>query len=107
MIWLDFGTKVSSCNWFAVALNEDHRLSMFLWRLPQMPCLSQPFPPIRDLSQRMSGFYTDTILFPLFSSVSEHVIIERQSESTIMFVEGSKDSYLGYMTLKFSPGMSF
>ena len=70
-------------------------------------CWLQPFPPIRDLSQRMSGFYSDTTLFPLFSSVSEHVIIERQSESTIMFVEGSKDSYLGYMTLKFSPGMSF
>ena len=43
--------------------------------------------------------------FPLFlGSVAEHVIIERQSESTVMFVEGSKDSYLGYVTLKFSPG---
>ena len=40
MVWLDFGTKVSSCKWFAVVLNEDHRSSMFLWRLLQMPwCL--------------------------------------------------------------------
>ena len=30
----------------------------------------------------------------------DHVIIERQSESTIVFGEGARDSYLGYVTLK-------
>ena len=30
----------------------------------------------------------------------DHVIIERESESTIMFVEGAKDAYLGYVTLR-------
>ena len=30
----------------------------------------------------------------------DHVIIERESESTIVFVEGARDAYLGYVTLK-------
>ena len=33
-------------------------------------------------------------------NVVDHVIIERDSESTIMFVEGAKQAYLGYVTLK-------
>jgi len=33
-------------------------------------------------------------------NVSDHVTIERQSESTITFCEGAKDAYLGYVTLK-------
>ncbi|CAH1792557.1 unnamed protein product [Owenia fusiformis] len=36
-------------------------------------------------------------------SVVDHVFIERQSESTIMFVEGAREAYLGYVTLKFTP----
>lgn len=32
----------------------------------------------------------------------DHVIIERESESTVMFVEGAKDAYLGYVTLRVS-----
>ena len=35
-------------------------------------------------------------------NVVDHVIIERDSESTIMFVEGAKQAYLGYITLKVS-----
>jgi len=34
--------------------------------------------------------------------VIDHVIIERESESTVMFVEGAKDAYLGYVTLRVS-----
>ena len=30
----------------------------------------------------------------------DHVIIEKETESTIMFVEGAKRAYLGYVTLK-------
>ncbi|RUS84954.1 hypothetical protein EGW08_007265, partial [Elysia chlorotica] len=36
-------------------------------------------------------------------NVMDHVIIEKETESTIMFVEGAKRAYLGYVTLKFSP----
>ncbi|CAH0391496.1 unnamed protein product [Bemisia tabaci] len=36
-------------------------------------------------------------------NVAESVIIERESESTIMFVEGSKNAYAGHLTLKFAP----
>ncbi|CAL1527772.1 unnamed protein product [Lymnaea stagnalis] len=36
-------------------------------------------------------------------NVMDHVVIERETESTIMFVEGCKKAYLGYVTLKFSP----
>nr|KAI8741402.1 F-box only protein 11-like isoform X1 [Biomphalaria glabrata] len=36
-------------------------------------------------------------------NVMDNVIIERETESTIMFVEGCRRAYLGYVTLKFSP----
>ena len=39
-------------------------------------------------------------------NVIDHVIIERESESTVMFVEGAKDAYLGYVTLRFSPDIT-
>ncbi|XP_014663279.1 PREDICTED: F-box only protein 11-like [Priapulus caudatus] len=39
-------------------------------------------------------------------NVAEHVILERQSESTIMFVEGANQAYLGYVTLKFCPDVT-
>ena len=32
----------------------------------------------------------------------DHVIIERESESTVVFVEGARNAYLGYITLKVS-----
>jgi F-box protein 11 len=44
-----------------------------------------------------------TLLGAAPGHVSDHVIVERQSESTITFCEGAKESYLGYVTLKFSP----
>ncbi|KAK2174892.1 hypothetical protein NP493_769g02005 [Ridgeia piscesae] len=39
-------------------------------------------------------------------NIADHVILERQSESTIMFGEGACDAYLGYVTLKFSPDIA-
>ncbi|KAL3874906.1 hypothetical protein ACJMK2_037858 [Sinanodonta woodiana] len=39
-------------------------------------------------------------------TVYDHVLIERESGSTVVFVEGAKDAYLGYMTLKFSPDIT-
>lgn len=33
-------------------------------------------------------------------NVMDQVIIERESESTIMFVEGARTAYFGYVTLK-------
>lgn len=36
-------------------------------------------------------------------NVAENVILEKESESTITFVDGAKKAYLGYVTLKFSP----
>lgn len=35
-------------------------------------------------------------------NVAENVVLERESESTITFVEGAREAYLGYMTLKVS-----
>lgn len=37
---------------------------------------------------------------------AETVILERDSESTIAFNEGSRGSYLGYLTLRFSPDVT-
>ncbi|KRT84920.1 F-box domain-containing protein, partial [Oryctes borbonicus] len=39
-------------------------------------------------------------------NVAESVILERESESTIMFVEGAKQAYAGHLTLKFSPDVT-
>ncbi|XP_055949102.1 F-box only protein 11-like isoform X1 [Argiope bruennichi] len=39
-------------------------------------------------------------------NVAENVSLERDSESTITFVEGAKEAYLGYITLKFAPDVS-
>ncbi|XP_055956912.1 F-box only protein 11 isoform X1 [Patella vulgata] len=39
-------------------------------------------------------------------NVMDHVFIEREMESTIMFVEGANGAYLGYVTLKFSPDIT-
>ncbi|GIY79075.1 f-box only protein 11 [Caerostris extrusa] len=39
-------------------------------------------------------------------NVAENVILERETESTITFVEGAKESYLGYLTLKFTPDVT-
>ena len=39
-------------------------------------------------------------------NVAENVVIERDTESTVTFMEGARSSYLGYVTLKFSPDIS-
>ena len=39
-------------------------------------------------------------------NVAESVILERESESTIMFVEGAKQAYAGHLTLKFTPDVT-
>lgn len=39
-------------------------------------------------------------------NVAESIILERESESTVMFVEGAKQAYVGHMTLKFSPDVT-
>lgn len=51
------------------------------------------------------------IFFCLFigaapGNVAESVILERESESTVMFVEGAKNAYAGHLTLKFSPDVT-
>lgn len=45
---------------------------------------------------------TFILFFSAAGNVMDHVIIERESESTIVFVEGARDAYLGYVTLKVS-----
>lgn len=60
-----------------------------------------------------SGHYKDDYLFidsdvawigaASGSNVADNVILERESSSTVMFVEGANHAYLGFMTLKFSP----
>lgn len=39
-------------------------------------------------------------------NVAESVILERESESTVMFVEGAKCAYAGHLTFKFSPDVT-
>ena len=39
-------------------------------------------------------------------NVAESVILDRETESTIMFVEGAKQAYAGHLTLKFSPDVT-
>lgn len=39
-------------------------------------------------------------------NVAEAIVLERESESTVMFVEGAKHAYVGHMTLKFSPDVT-
>lgn len=39
-------------------------------------------------------------------NVAESVVLERESESTVMFVEGAKNAYCGHLTLKFSPDVT-
>ncbi|XP_050048771.1 F-box only protein 11 [Dermacentor andersoni] len=39
-------------------------------------------------------------------NVAEHVILERDSDSTVTFVEGARGAYLGYLTLKFTPDIT-
>lgn len=38
--------------------------------------------------------------------VADAVILERETESTVMFVEGAKNAYLGHVTLKFTPNVT-
>lgn len=39
-------------------------------------------------------------------NVAESIVLERESESTVMFAEGAKHAYVGHMTLKFSPDVT-
>lgn len=39
-------------------------------------------------------------------NVAESVILEREAESTMMFVEGAKRAYTGHLTLKFTPDVA-
>ncbi|RWS04399.1 hypothetical protein B4U79_05437, partial [Dinothrombium tinctorium] len=39
-------------------------------------------------------------------NVAESVVLEKETESTITFVEGAKRAYLGYVTLKFTPDVT-
>lgn len=39
-------------------------------------------------------------------NVAEHVVLERQSESSIMFVQDARQAYLGWVTLRFSPDVT-
>ncbi|KAI1302325.1 F-box only protein 11 [Halotydeus destructor] len=39
-------------------------------------------------------------------NVAENVVLEKENESTITFVDGAKRAYLGYVTLKFSPDVT-
>lgn len=39
-------------------------------------------------------------------NVAESVVLEREAGSTVMFVEGAKYAYLGYLSLKFSPDVT-
>jgi F-box protein 11 len=40
------------------------------------------------------------------TAISEAVVIERDAEYTMLFVEGAKDAYVGYVTLKFTADSS-
>lgn len=44
-----------------------------------------------------------TLIGAATGNVAESIILERESESTVMFVEGAKNAYIGHMTLRFSP----
>ena len=46
------------------------------------------------------------VFSPAPGNVAEHVVIERSSESTIVFAEGARNAYLGYVALKFSPDIT-
>jgi len=47
-----------------------------------------------------------TLIGAASGNVAESIVLERESESTVMFVEGAKNAYVGHMTLKFSPDIT-
>lgn len=47
-----------------------------------------------------------TLIGAAQGNVAESIVLERESESTVMFVEGAKNAYIGHMTLKFSPDIT-
>lgn len=47
-----------------------------------------------------------TLIGAASGNVAESVVLERESESTVMCVEGAKNAYIGHMTLKFSPDIT-
>ncbi|CAG5904568.1 unnamed protein product [Menidia menidia] len=59
-----------------------------------------------------SGIYTDewiyiespiTMIGAASGKVADKVVIENTRDSTFVFMEGSEDAYVGYMTIKFNP----
>eukprot|EP00064_Thunnus_orientalis_P021404 superscaffoldBa00006468_g21567 len=59
-----------------------------------------------------SGIYTDewiyiespiTMIGAAPGKVADKVVIENTRDSTFVFMEGSEDAYVGYMTIKFNP----
>ncbi|CDR18340.1 unnamed protein product [Oncorhynchus mykiss] len=59
-----------------------------------------------------SGIYTDewiyiespiTMIGAAPGKVSDKVVIENTRDSTFVFMEGSEDAYVGYMTIRFNP----
>lgn len=47
-----------------------------------------------------------TLIGAASGNVAESVVLERESESTVMCVEGAKNAYIGHMTLKFLPDIT-
>ncbi|XP_054747629.1 F-box only protein 11 isoform X2 [Anastrepha obliqua] len=47
-----------------------------------------------------------TLIGAASGNVAESVVLEREAGSTMMFVEGAKYAYVGYLTLKFSPDVT-
>lgn len=67
----------------------------------QFDCENNLFPVVHFVIIAKSTFFF--FFVPFFvgpGNVMDHVIIERENESTIMFVEGAKRAYLGHVTLK-------
>lgn len=50
-----------------------------------------------------TDFVIRDFIFSFTGNVAENVILDRESESTVMFMEGAQRAYLGYVTIKFSP----
>lgn len=62
-----------------------------------------------DRNQTLPQYSSNGFCFPTGAAsgnVAESVILERESESTVMFVEGAKKAYAGHLTLKFSPDVT-
>lgn len=50
------------------------------------------------------GFLCSPLLAP--GKVADKVVIENTRDSTFVFMEGSEDAYVGYMTIKVNANLS-